>query len=89
MKLSKVTLYNKMGNKDHTYSNIATIDKPSIYAANWYQVNQNVKLKWVVMIRTTNERIEDYDSIRIEGRNLRILSKTEKSFGTQKLEVGV
>ena len=89
MKLSKVTLYNKMGNKDQSYSNIATIDKPSIYSANWYQVNQNVKLKWVVMIRTTNERIEEYDSIRIEGRNLRIISKTEQSFGTQKLEVGV
>lgn len=89
MELVKVTLYNKMGGTEQTFDTIAQWSKPSIVAQNYYQVNQNIQLKAVVTLHTDADTIDKFDSIRVKGKKMRILAKSEPSRGTQKLEVGV
>ena len=89
MELVKVTLYNKMGGTEQTFDTIAQWSKPSIVAQNYYQVNKNIQLKAVVTLHTDADTIDKFDSIRVKGKKMRILAKSEPSRGTQKLEVGV
>lgn len=89
MELVKVTLYNKMGGTEQTFDTIAQWSKPSIVAQNYYQVNQNIQLKAIVTLHTDADTIDKFDSIRVKGKKMRILAKSEPSRGTQKLEVGV
>lgn len=88
MKLVTVVLYNKLGKPDE-FATIGTWNDPKISAMNYYQVNTNLKLKAIVTIHATAESIEAYDSIRVKGKKMRILAKTEHSNFTQRLEVGV
>ena len=89
MQLVRVTLYNKMGDIEQTFDTIAQWSKPSIISQNYYQVNQNLQLKAVITLHTDADTIEKFDSIRVKGKKMRILAKSETSRGTQKLEVGV
>ena len=89
MELVKVTLYNKMSGTEQIFDTIAQWSKPSIVAQNYYQVNQNIQLKAVVTLHTDADTIDKFDSIRVKGKKMRILAKSEPSRGTQKLEVGV
>lgn len=88
MKLVHCTLYNKLGDPAE-FTTIGYLSNPSIAAQNYYQINTNLKLKAIVTIHTTADKIETFDAIRVEGKKLRILAKTEPSNGTQRLEVGV
>jgi len=88
MKLVTVVLYNKLGQPGE-FATIGTWDEPKISASNYYQINTNMKLKAIVTIHTTADAIEAYDSIRVKGKKMRILAKTEPSNFTQRLEVGV
>lgn len=89
MQFVTVELYNRMGRVDETFTTVGTWTAPRVSAQNYYQVNQNVKLTAIITINTDEDTIAAFDSIAVKGKKLRILAKSEPSFGTQRLECGV
>jgi len=88
MKLITARLMNKLGQQGDYLDVMGQLSNPSVVAQNYYQVNQNLRLKAIITVHVDAETIERFDSVAFNGKKLRILAKSETGFGTQRLEVG-
>ena len=89
MALVSVTLYNKMEDDNTTKKVIAKKYTPKVIAKNWYQINTNSALKWIVTFNGNLETFENFDSCIIGNKKFSILNMSEDGINKIRMEVGI
>lgn len=89
MALTTIKLYSKL---DNTIKPLVVTGKkytPKIMAKNWYQINTNYTLKWIITFHGALDFVENFDSVEVAGKRFSILSSDESSANIVRLEVGI